>query len=239
MLSACSVSSSCTLSIFAPRRSNCSREADPAFRTLSGSSSMSFSAMAARCALSTARSSSRRCSRVRLASFLCFCSAFVTNCSCLSLSFKCRTFSRSRRPSGPISFCASSSRASEGISSTASSAMPQVTSWSRSRSMSSCSFRTCIRCCARAASTLAAAFRWASIRRRWRFRSFRRSRSACWAFRSSARSLAARSRNAVRSTSPSSSMASSGPQSTAVHAAPPPPGPSAQKRSCAPTRTGS
>mmetsp|Transcript_72996 Transcript_72996/g.227488 ORF Transcript_72996/g.227488 Transcript_72996/m.227488 type:complete len:262 (+) Transcript_72996:405-1190(+) len=241
MLSDCSDSSSSTFSIFTSRRCNCSEvallrplAADP------GASSKSWSARAARWALAQARSSSRFFSRVRFARRLHFCSAFWTNCSCFSVSVNRRTFSKSSEPAASMSFWASSLSPSCACSSTASSAMPQVTSCSRCLSRCSSSCRACMVFCACIAMALAIASLCASFWSRWRFASLRFWRSSSMAFSSSAFSLAARSRNSARSTSPSSSMASSGPQSTAMQTAPAAPcGASAQKRSCAPTCTGS
>mmetsp|Transcript_63832 Transcript_63832/g.137314 ORF Transcript_63832/g.137314 Transcript_63832/m.137314 type:complete len:258 (-) Transcript_63832:207-980(-) len=235
MLSACSEKSSSAFSSFSTVFCSCSMHCLPTPLTFSDKSSMSISALATRCALKEAFSSKRVFSRLRLAILLFFCSALATSISCFSVSLSRRTLSRSRRPAASMRPLASSWISSSARGSAASSAMPQVTSCSFSRSFSSEAFISLIRCAALAARTPVTWRFCASRLRRWRLASFRFAKSASSAFRFASSSLAACSRKAVRSTSPSSAMASSGPQSTAMHSA----GLSAQKRSCSPTRRGS
>mmetsp|Transcript_117655 Transcript_117655/g.333441 ORF Transcript_117655/g.333441 Transcript_117655/m.333441 type:complete len:223 (-) Transcript_117655:294-962(-) len=199
-------------------------------------SSMSRSAAAARCALASARSSYWAFPFFRLPSLFCCCSAFATRASCLSVSPSARTFSRWSWPTPSRKSCAASPSSDAG-SSTASSPTPQVTWWRRCRVSSSSVLWSCCLCSARAAYAWTLACCCACWWRRCRFASFRLLRSASIAFSRSARSLSASCRNSPRSTSVSSGISSSGPQSTATQLAAP--DPSAQNRSCSPMRTGS
>mmetsp|Transcript_81147 Transcript_81147/g.225819 ORF Transcript_81147/g.225819 Transcript_81147/m.225819 type:complete len:224 (+) Transcript_81147:1002-1673(+) len=98
-LSVCWPSSSSTFSIFSSRRAACSKFTPPPRSRSTTSNSVSISPPDF---ADTARDSMRAFSRSKFVNFFCFCSNLVSNCSCFSVKFRCRTFSPSSLPSGPM-----------------------------------------------------------------------------------------------------------------------------------------